>query len=317
MRIDEVLAGRGQRGRGWLPVGEGLGWWDMRLPVMWVTGQRSGPTLVVSAAVHGDEYEGGAACRRLWRDVAPQDICGSLVMVPAVNVLAHRAGTRTSPVDLMDMNRVFPGRMPGTMTEMIAHAFFHEIVCRADCLVDLHAGGLGYSMLPLAVMLEEGDEEFRAREWGLVKATGLGHVWKGAGKWPAAHTAAIRRGIPGVLLELGEEGRLKPDRLELGLTAVRNVMSHLGMMPGDVVPASPVVVRGTFQVAVAGGLFEPVCEAGERVVNGQMLGRTVDVFGEELELFRAGTDGIVCSVRTHPSLEPGQWTVFVGEVLQQ
>ena len=111
----------GQKTTGWLEVATRADGGVWRLPLLYVTGQRPGPTLVVTAAVHGDEYEGVEAIPQIFQQIAPADLRGKLVMVPICNMPAYEAATRSSPIDGLNLARVFPGDVNGTITQRIAY----------------------------------------------------------------------------------------------------------------------------------------------------------------------------------------------------
>src|SRR3546814_14118113 len=105
----------------------------------------SGPTVLLTGGIHGDEYEGQIAVSRLARELDPASVQGRVIMLPAVNLPAVMADTRLSTVDGRDMNRCLPGDPRGTFREMIWH-FREGTVCpSADAYVVRqppgHSGG--------------------------------------------------------------------------------------------------------------------------------------------------------------------------------
>jgi predicted deacylase len=308
---------QGEKKRGYLSVaarGDGT---YICLPLMVVNGVHEGSTLVASGGVHGDEYEGPEAIRRVWRELDPGQLSGTFVGVPVVNVTAVEAAARKSPIDGFDMNRIFPGRQDGYISERIAHFFFNEIVLKADGYVDLHAAGNAFTIAPMAIYLETGDDEFKAKELAFVKAAGLDLLWKGRGLWAAAHVEGAKRGIPGITVELGQEGRCSEPLVALGEQVVLNLMKHLRMVEGPPqLPDKQTTVKGTYLHSQAGGIFHPEAVVGQVVGRGDTVGLITDFLGETLETVEAPYDGIVCSIRTFPSTRPGEWTVFVGEVVE-
>jgi predicted deacylase len=317
MQVGTLVIEQGQKGQGALAVaarGDGS---TVELPLLAVAGVKEGPTLVVSGGVHGDEYEGPRAIQRLWQQLDPAQLCGTFLGVPVVNVPAFEVGKRESPIDGMNMNRIFPGRADGFLSERIAQRFIDEVVGKADYYLDLHAGGNAFAMTPTVVYLETGSDELKAQEIALAKAAGVELLWKGTGGWSSAHVETVRRGTPAILAELGEEGRCHPDRLELALRVVRNVMIHTRMLDGTPqLPRRWTVVAGTYMHSPAGGCFYPTAQAGEMVRQGDTVGIITDLWGDVLETVRAPCDGIVVSTRTFPSIRPGEWTTFVGRILE-
>lgn len=317
LEIGDLKVKRGEKGQGYLPVaarGDGS---SIPLPLLVVNGLHQGPTFVVSGGVHGDEYEGPEAVQRLWRQLDPGKLRGVFLGVPVVNVPAFEVGMRKSPIDHLNMNRIFPGRQNGFISERIAYLFFNEIVLKADCFLDLHAGGNAFAMAPMVIYLETGDDEFRARELAVAKAAGVDLLWKGRGLWASPHVEAVKRGIPAILAEIGQEGRCSQPLVELSQRTALNLMRYLGMVEGSPqLPEKWTIVEGTYMHSQVGGSFHPRAQLREAVRQGDVVGIVTDLFGEVLETIKAPYDGIICSIRTFPSIRPGEWTVFVGKVLE-
>ncbi len=272
--------------------------------------------MVVSGGVHGDEYEGPRAIQIMWRELDPTQLRGIFLGVPVVNVPAFEVGKRESPVDGLNMNRIFPGRPDGFISERIAYHFIHDVVFKADYYLDLHAGGNAFAMVPVVVYLETGSDEFILREVALAKAAGLDLLWKGTGHWSSAHVEAARHGILAILAEIGEEGRCRQDRLDLALRVIRNVMIHAKMIDGaPQLPQQWIVVAGTYMHSSVGGCFYPMRQVREMVRQGEAIGFITDLWGQVLETIQAPYDGLLMSTRTLPSIRPGEWTAFVGKIL--
>src|SRR5437016_3700025 len=115
------------------------GWANLLLPIT-VLGNGPGRTALVMAGNHGDEYPGQVAILKLMRELRPEQIRGRLLLIPVLNLPASRAGTRLSPLDGKNLNRSFPGRADGTVTEMIAHYLTTVLFPLADVVIDIHTG---------------------------------------------------------------------------------------------------------------------------------------------------------------------------------
>lgn len=239
-----------------------------------------GPTLVISAGVHGDEYEGQIAVAELARELNPNDIRGRLILLPMVNLPAAEAARRVSPLDNGNLNRLYPGSSHGTPTEMIAH--FHETVIlpMADYAIDLHSGG---SSLIYPATLLRGPGHSPEEEAGLqllTEAFDLPYTWEftgGGGKSSTARTAmgaANRQGVINVMAELGGAGCVTPDVLKLTKRGLHRVLHALDMLP-DYVPGAAIGsrrlnARGCVY-AFEAGLFEPMISIGDEVHTGDVV----------------------------------------------
>ncbi|MFK7877270.1 MAG: succinylglutamate desuccinylase/aspartoacylase family protein [Paracoccaceae bacterium] len=255
---------------GWLPV-----------PIT-VIQNGKGPTLVVSAGVHGDEYEGQIAVAELARELHESDISGRLILLPMTNFPAAQAGRRVSPIDDGNLNRLYPGDPKGTPTDMIAH--FHEevILPLADYAVDLHSGG---SSLIYPATLLRGPGHTPEEEAGLQTLTtafDLPFAWVftgggGTGSTaPTAMGAANRKGVVNIMAELGGGISVMPDVLAQTRRGLRRILHALGMLPGYC-PDAP---KGTRALHAQGsvfaydsGLFEPLKGIGESVFETEIIAR--------------------------------------------
>jgi len=244
-----------------------------------------GPVILLTAGVHGDEYEGQVALATLTRELAPEAIRGQVILLPMTNAPAARAGLRTSPIDGGNLNRLFPGNPRGTPSEMIAHYLETVLIPRADVMVDLHSGGSSLWYPPTLLRGRGADAAEAARLRLLQDAFDLPYAWVftgGGGRGSTARTAmgaANRNGVSCVMAELGGGGVIDRDILALTLRGLRRVLHALGMLPGH----TPDPANGTRELHAEGsvhardaGLFEPFVEIGETVRPGQSLGLVHD-----------------------------------------
>jgi predicted deacylase len=234
----------------------------------------AGPTILLMAGNHGDEFEGQIALTRLARDLTPEEIRGRVIIMSATNLPAAQAGLRTSPIDDGNLNRCFPGNARGTPTQMIAHYIEEILMPVADFAVDLHSGGTSL-YYPATLLRGMGDSaETRAKLSRLQTAFDLPYAWiftGGGGRdssAPTAMGAANRKGVVSVMAELGGGGAVTPDILRQTERGLRRVLHALGMLP-DYQPDPP---RGTRELNICGsiyaydsGVYEPLKDIGDEV----------------------------------------------------
>ena len=144
-------------------------WGSVMIPIC-VIRNGDGPTALLTGGNHGDEYEGPLALFELARTLDPKDVSGTVIIVPAMNYPAFRAGTRTSPIDKGNMNRAFPGRADGTVTEKIADYFQRHLLPRADIVLDFHSGGRTLDFLPFCAAHMLPDKEQERKGFAAVEA---------------------------------------------------------------------------------------------------------------------------------------------------
>lgn len=205
-------------------------------------GDGDGPTLAVLAGVHGDEYEGQVAARLLLAALRDVPVRGRLLLVPASNPAAVRAGTRTSPDDGRNLAREFPGSADGTLTQRVAHALTEHVIAGASLLVDLHSAGVEMAM-PLFAGYHENQAPI-ARE--AAHAFGAPLVWVHDGCAPGRSlSVALDRGVPCLYVEGSGGGGLRGSEVDVYVGGILRIMRLLGLIadvPGAPGPAR--VLRG-------------------------------------------------------------------------
>jgi predicted deacylase len=285
------------------------GEWELALFV--VTGTRPGPTLAVLAGVHGDEYEGPVAIADLLAGLDPAALAGTLVALPVANPPAFSAGTRTSPLDGLNLARTFDGDATGSASERLAWTIAGEVIGVADALIDLHSGGVAYAMATLVGYCDLGNEVGqRSRELAL--AFGAPVIWEHPEIAPGRTlSAALDRGIPCVYTEAAGGGAAPADVVQCYIEGVRRVLIALGMLPGE--PSRPrhrETWRGSGNTdrsleATQSGLFRSAVRVGEDVAAGQLLGEIVDYDGTVVERVIAPAAGVVAMARRVPRVSAG------------
>jgi uncharacterized protein len=275
-----------------------------------VNGIRPGRVLCVNAGVHGDEYDGMEAVRRVVAELDPGALAGTFVGIPCLNVTAFDAAARVSGLDHANLNRIFPGDAGGSVTLRLADTFLNEVVPGIDALVDLHTGGTFGEIAPLAIV-QRGHEEL-ATPLGL--AAGHEIIWKGGAWGGTARAATLEAGKPAITIEAGG-GTYRDDVVDLHTRSVWNIMRHLEMVDGDVrLRESYTATTGSFTRAGAGGFFRAHATPGETLAADAPLGEVIDHFGHPREQFRAPTDGVVLWVRRIRTVRPGDEVVIFGPI---
>lgn len=282
------------------------------LPILLVRGRRAGGTLVATAGVHGDEYEGVRAILDTFATLSPDEMSGDFLAVPVANPPAFWNASRTSPLDGRNLARVFPGSLDAGPTDAIAYALAHSIICRADFYLDLHSAGL---KLVMPTMAGYHATDSRSREAAMV--FGAPVLWAHPSVAPGRTVSfATSRGIPWIYTEARGAGRIHPDDLRIFSVGIKNLLCHLSILPGK-----PDLREVEFHLYGNGdideslvssqpGILIPHVELLQRVNARDELGRTVNLRGETLEIFPAPYDGIVALIRQCPTVAPGD-TIFL------
>ena len=282
------------------------------LTVLAARGRNDGPTLLITAGVHGDEYEGPVAIARFMRALDVGRLTGNVIAILVLNTAAWANHTRTTPMDVENLNRLFPGSASpaASPTTRFARAVFDAFTRRADVTIDLHAGGIALDHLPLA---------------GWVTGDARGEAL--ARRFGAAFTPWIMPAVPGVYTNeshhagntaIGAEwrgrGMLDPAGVDAMLAGLRNVAAELGMI--DAATSAPVdtgrAIDGDYVLAPCDGLLIARVCVGQTVAADAMLGELVDLAGNRLCEIRSPQPGTIAALANRPNLHEGDIVAYVG-----
>jgi predicted deacylase len=290
IKVGSSLVKPGERATVRLPVADLYTGTSLSMPVHVVCGRRHGPTLFVSAAIHGDELNGVEIIRRLLKRKALSSIRGTLLAVPIVNVHGFLDQSRYLP-DRRDLNRSFPGSRKGSVAARIAHTFMHEIVDKADFGIDLHTGAINRCNLPQ--VRGNLDDEATLQ---LARAFGAPVIIDANARDGSLRQCAADKGMPMLIYEAGEALRFDELSIRAGLRGTLNAMRHIGMLALGMKSrmAAPVVADSTSWVrAPESGIVIPKVELGSRVTADQVLAIIGDPVSDEEAQVKAPFDGIV------------------------
>jgi N-alpha-acetyl-L-2,4-diaminobutyrate deacetylase len=282
------------------------GWGIVEIPIISIK-NGSGPTVLLTGGVHGDEYEGPIAISRLARSLDPARVQGRVIMIPAFNVPAVLSNTRLSPIDNRDMNRCFPGDPRGTFSEMLAHFLDSCVLPHADLSLDLHTAGHSCDSAFSTNMHYLPTPEARGRTMAAASAFGapFNVVFWGVDEGATFTSCVERRGIVSLGTELGGWGRVAIEGVRIGRRGIDNILKHMNIIEGapetaqrDGSPATRhMMVRdpSCYSFAPAAGHFEPTNVTGEAVRAGDPAGWlhfVEDVDRDPIEV-RYGADGVL------------------------
>src|SRR5947209_5642994 len=274
-----------------VPVGN----WTVEVPVVAINGVDDGPRVGITGGIHGAEYVGIEAVRRLAMELQPAQVAGSLVIVPVANTTAFfRRSIYTSGMDDNNLNREFPGDASGDASQALADWLFHTIIEPSQYYIDMHGGDMIEALVPFVLYLGSENREVEEAARQMAIASGLPRVMRSLTQG-STYAAATAAGIPAILSEIGGQGVWSEELVEQHVEGTRRVLRHLGVLEGDLAPVGTQLFYDTFSWVRSdvNGLFHPAVEVGETVQHGQRLGRVVDYFGRPLQTFSAPVAGEV------------------------
>ena len=348
----------GERAYGYLTVGQLAAGTEVRIPYQVLNGTGDGPKLCLESTLHGWEPMGAEIIRRAMQKVDPKALNGSIVCLPLANPFSvefggtvESSGMRVNPADVLDMNRVWPGkRVNGWLTEQMAYALWNEVIKHCEYLVDMHDGTGACDELPVAFpqafpsdpnaaigggvadgiggdmsdvsggLTAEGMAEMNEKIRGLAIAFGSSVIW-----WrerpmnPAMLSGqAALNGIVPLVVEAGGANTID-HTIDDGADCLLNILKYLGMIEGDPVLPKKQIMVDNYVVyrSLEGGFYlqEPEIKLGLEVKKDQILGRVIDPLTSEIkETCTSPANGIIVSRRVRMPINPGGYIAHIADI---
>ncbi len=279
------------------------------IPVTVVVGQRQSPCVAFVAAVHGDEYDGILALQELAREIDPAGLNGSLIIVPVANPFAFDAAQRRTPQDNKDLNRIFPGRADGSLTERLAHALCHEVLRRATLVCTLHGAMFTSVFTPWIEFLDVpgpvGQASYEAaRASGFPELVALPNV-------PGILISAMADlGVPVIEGEVGGRGTMQRENVAYYKDRVYAIARHAGVLSAAGTPPAPRQEPRTWHLyhltAEVSGILLNEVTLWQDVKKGDRLATMLDLQGDVVAEMHAPRDGKVAGYHEHAGVRPGE-----------
>ena len=299
------------------------------IPITVFNGATAGETLGITAGVHGYEYPPILGAQRLIQAIDPKTLKGTVILVQIANLesfLGRKAFM--NPVDDENLNRVFPGKKAGNLSEQIAYYITHNIINRVDYFLDMHAGDAAEDLMSYGAYYRNTQmPEISATGKKMALALGFdtvvtfntdGKEYMKADK-PSLYTSAeaFKQGIPSIDIECGRLGILDTEAADEIAQAVLRLLQELSFIPNSeassVRPAILITNR-TYAESTRTGIFYPLKKAGDYVVTGMKLGYITDFFGNIQETIYAESEGLLLLILGTPPVNPGETLAVIGEL---
>ncbi|WP_346838536.1 succinylglutamate desuccinylase/aspartoacylase family protein [Microbulbifer sp. SAOS-129_SWC] len=301
--IGGIHIARGETRRIDLPVVRLYTDTEMAIPVYVQRGRKSGPTMFVCAALHGDELNGIEIISRLIRSRALKSLRGTLIAVPIVNVYGVLQHSRYLP-DRRDLNRSFPGSAKGSLAARMAHVFLEQIVAKCDYGIDLHTGAIHRSNLP---QIRANLDDEKTRE--MARAFGVPVLLNATLRDGSLRQSATDLGVRILLYEAGEALRFDELCVRAGAKGILNVLRHLEMLPQGRrrQGIEPYIARRSGWVRAGdSGIVNHRKRLGDHVMKGELLATIADPYGHELDRVQCNADGIIIGKQNIPLVQEGE-----------
>ena len=321
LTIASVTARPGQSASGFIDVPAGVDA-ATRIPITIIRGSQAGPTLALIAGTHGSEVAPVVALQRVRGMIDPAALRGTVLIVHVANMPSFLGRTiYYSPIDGKNLNRVYPGKADGTVSDRIAYAITNQIIERADYLVDIHSGDGNESLRPYSYWSPLG---LNARADSIARDMAL--VWgdhividttrpKDIRASVYTQNTAQLRGKPALTTETGYLGIAAEDMVQRNVDGVFRLLRYFRMLPGAVELAEHPLYFDRTEVlrSPATGVWHARVERGQSVQKGTVIGVLTDFFGVPQAEIRAPFGGIMLYVVATPAMSQGEPLGMVGE----
>lgn len=305
LRIGDVIIPPGRTVQIEMPVVRLYTDTDIRMPIHVIRSRKPGPAVFVSAAVHGDELNGIEIVRRLIRQKSLRLMCGTLILVPIVNVYGVLNQSRYMP-DRRDLNRSFPGSAKGSLAGIVADRFISQIVAHCQYGIDLHTGAIHRSNLP---QIRANLKDAETRE--LAEAFGVPVLLNATLRDGSLRQAAVENDTRILLYEAGQALRFDEFSIRAGIRGITNVLAKLGMVRSSgrktqKSRVTPFIANGSnWTRANSSGIVNNLKNLGDRVDKGDALAEIGSPFGDVFSRVKASKAGIIIGKQNIPLVQEG------------
>ena len=277
-------------------------------------GKKPGKTLVVTAGVHGCEYVGIQALRRLAQELDPETLSGSVVLLPLANPSAFYAGSKqVVPEDGLNLNRAFPGNPEGSLSARLAWALEAALYPAADFLLDLHGGDWNEALEPLVFVPAGGTPAVNQAAEKAAQGLAVPYQVPSQAR-NGLYSWAVQQNIPSLLLERGGRGAWSEGEVQDACRDVRALLQHLAILPGRVQPQiQRKLCRASYVEAEAPGFWQPVKSPGATISQGELLGKLETLTGSLLQEVRAQYDGVILYQTVALGVRKGESLLAYGQ----
>lgn len=300
------------------------------IPISVFHGSNEGKILTIVAGVHGYEYAPILAAQKLVNSINPLQLKGTIILVHIANLESFVGRTPyVSPIDGINLNRVFPGNQWGTNTHKVAHFISEKIIPRSDYFIDIHSGDSPEDLFPYSAYYEHHmrPEASNAGKQ-MAFAMGIKHIVvfdtndkdyiKSDRKSTYCSAEAFKQGIPSIDVEYGRLGLVEEEAVEGIENGILNILDNLGMQKAlirNTLPKENIVITNRFYISSdTAGIFYPEKKAGDFVKNGTRIGYITDYFGHKIRGVLSSSDGMILMILHTPPVNVDEDIAVIGRI---
>ena len=285
-----------------LPLPEQYSCSPMYMPIKVINGRQKGPCLLTFAMLNGNEFNGLEILNQLFDAIAPNDLKGTLITVPALNVYGLTHFPKITPSGVSIENS-FPGNEKGNFGERIAHIFTEEILKKADFCIEFQTGSLNHEILPQVYCDFDNIQTKK-----IARAFQTPVITEVEANKSELRNTTENLNIPLLVYEAGEAMRFDHTAIQIGLDGTLNLMRKLEMLDEDIdEKVSPVFSKDDdWLTSPASGILHAEVALGEHIKKGDKLGRLSDPFSnEDASVMSSHLNGVIVGINRSPLIQEG------------
>ena len=287
----------------------------LKIPIIVSRAKFNGPTILLSAGLHGDEINGIEIVRQIITRKINKPKTGTIICIPVINVFGFVNQTREFP-DKRDLNRVFPGSKKGSLASRFAYYLLKEIMPHVDYAIDFHAGGASRFNAPQIRIVPE-NQELKALADVFQAPFGL-YSKNIAGSF---RNSCDKLGVKMLLFEGGKSVNINDEITQHGIEGTKRILNHFGMLGARkkiIVPEKNTVYieKSNWVRAKYSGMFHDFTKIGNYVTKGQLLATVSDPYGKIEHKVKAPNAGYIINVNNAPIVFQGDAIYHISTLLE-
>ncbi len=292
----------------------------IQFPFCLIEGKKSGPTICITAGIHGCEYPGIVSAIKLFNELNPKEIAGTVKILTISNLPAFEERAMfVCPIDNINPNRIYPGKKDGSYSEKLVYYQINNFIKGSDYYIDLHGGDLVEDLVPFSIVHTTGKKEIDQKSKRLAESYGLPNIvtTSSNGDWPdkgTSYSYVSEIGIPAMIAEVGRIGQLEDEDVQMHLKGLYNVLKYIGCLKGAPKKNKNLIYYNRFIWirAKSKGIFYSKYKVGKEVIRGEELGSLEDYFGNLINKIEAPVSGRVLFLTTSPSVKEQGVLLAIG-----
>jgi predicted deacylase len=276
----------------------------VEVPIIVERAKQPGPTLLITAGIHGDEVNGVEIVRQLIAKGINKPKTGTTICLPVVNIFGFIQKVRELP-DGRDLNRSFPGSRTGSLASRMAYKITNYLLPHVDYCLDFHTGGSSRFNAP-HIRVENDDPQLM----GLAREFNAPFILESKNLKKTFRSACRKNGVPMLLFEGGKSNYVDKVVSNAGVNGSKRVLHRLGMLKGSFKVSKPrresvIIIKSKWIRAQESGMFKSIIKVGSFVEKGQTIGQITDPYGKTHSWVKASNDGYVFNVNESPLIYQG------------